>query len=203
VNVSVPEGANEMEAQKTPMKFYVIRAQSNREEYAMNSLRRKIAEKHHEDLFGKILIPTERIQEIKGGKKVIKRQRLFPGYLLVEMVYNEETWYTIMETPGIGDFIGQEYNAKLAPGELPALQCMEAHEVDRILRQQIDDEDDEPELRIDFKVGDSIKIKEGPFENFDGTVDGLIPSKGLVRVIVTIFGRATPVELEYWQVESV
>lgn len=197
------ETQNESAPVKHPdMKFYVIRVQSNREDFAVDSLRQRIEQAKQGDLFGRILVPTERIQEIKGGKKVIRNQKLFPGYILCEMVYNEDTWYTIMDTAGVGDFIGQEFQQKPVPGELPPLQSMEPHEVERILRLQSDG-GDEPELRIGFEVGDAIKIKEGPFENFDGTVEEVLPSKGLVRVAVTIFGRTTPVELEYWQVEAV
>jgi transcriptional antiterminator NusG len=187
---------------ETKLKFYVIRAQSGREEFAIEALQRAIVEKKQDDLFGRILIPTEKIQEIKQGRKVVRNKRLFPGYILVEMVYNNDTWYTIMDTPSISDFIGKEVKKNVVPGELPDLQPMETHEVERILRLQQSDEE-EPEFKIDFKEGDAIKIKEGPFENFDGFVDEVLPAKGLVRVIVTIFGRATPVELEYWQVENV
>lgn len=187
----------------TPRKrFYVIRVQSGRESYAADSLRGSIAKNNQQEMFGRILIPTEKVQEIKGGKKVVRDQKLFPGYILVEMIYDEKTWYTIMDTPGIGDFIGRENRKKPTPGELPPMNPMEDHEVERLLRLQGADEG-EPELRIGFKAGDAIKIKEGPFENFDGFVDEVIASKGLVRVVVTIFGRATPVELEYWQVEPV
>jgi len=184
------------------MKFYVIRVQSGREEFAIEGLNRTVEKNKQQDLFGRILVPTEKIQEIKGGRKVVRNRRLFPGYMLVEMVYNADTWYTIMDTPSIGDFIGKEIQSTMIPGELPELQSMDTHEVERILRLQQTD-GDEPELKINFKKGDSIKIKEGPFENFDGFVDEVLPAKGLVRVIVTIFGRATPVELEYWQVETV
>ena len=140
-SADVPE---EAPAEKHPdMKFYVIRVQSNREDFAVESLRQSIAQAGQDNMFGRILVPTERIQEIKGGKKVIRNQKLFPGYILCEMVYNEDTWYTIIDTPAVGDFIGQEFQQKPVPGELPPLQSMEDHEVERILRLQSDGGDEQ------------------------------------------------------------
>lgn len=125
-----------------------------------------------------------------GGKKRVFERKIFPGYIMVHMEVNEGTWYLIRETPGIGDFVGSSNKP------LP----MPAHEVDRILAS-MEEKQGKPKPKIEFHKGESVKIKEGPFENFDGVVDEVNTEKGTVNIIVSIFGRPTPVELEYWQVE--
>ena len=119
-------------------------------------------------------------------------RKFYPGYIMIEMDIDERGWFLVRETPGVGDFVGAA--GKPTP--------MEQHEVDRMLGQ-MSATAEQPRLKIDFKKGESVKIKEGPFENFEGMVDEVIEAKGLVKVIVNIFGRATPIELEYWQVEPV
>ena len=136
--------------------------------------------------------PTERVSEIKGGKKRFKEKKLYPGYIIVEMELSDEVWYLIKDTHGIGDFVGSYENP----------QPLSADEVEKILNT-IQGKEETPEVKIDLAAGDGVKIKEGPFENFDGTVDEVFPAKGQVRVIVTIFGRPTPCDLEYWQVEKI
>ena len=134
----------------------------------------------------------EEAREMRGGKKRYKERKLYPGYIIVEMDLTDDVWYMIKETSGIGDFVGSyQKPIPLSPPE-----------VEKILNT-LKGKDESPEVKIDLTAGDGVKIKEGPFENFDGVVDETFPAKGTVRVIVTIFGRATPVDLEYWQVEKI
>jgi transcriptional antiterminator NusG len=177
----------------------VLRCQSGREDQARESLVKQAKLRDLADRVAQVVIPTQTFTEVRGGVRRVVQRKTYPGYLMVEIAVtddtgqvDEDTWYLIRETPGIGDFVG--------PGRQPV--PMQPHEVERILGQAQQPEGGEPRLRIEFKEGDAVRIKEGPFENFEGVVEEVIPAKGLVRVVVTIFGRPTPVELEYWQVEA-
>jgi len=173
-------------------QWYVLRVQSGREEKVKETLARKVQLAGLEDRVTNILVPTENVTEIKGGKKRVRERKLYPGYILVEMELDDDVWFAIRDTPGIGDFVGA-YGRPVP---------MEPEEVERILKGQ-EQKEEQPVVKIDLERGQSVKIKEGPFENFDGIVEEVNPAKGIVKVIVTIFGRATPVELEYWQVEKI
>ena len=173
-------------------EWYVLRVASGREESVKEGLLKKVQLAGLQDQVPTVLVPTERVSEIKGGKKRFKERKLYPGYIIVEMDLTDDVWYLIKDTSGIGDFVGSfQKPIPLAP-----------HEVEKILNT-LKSKDEAPEVKIDLEPQDRVKIKEGPFENFDGTVDEIFPAKGQVRVIVTIFGRATPVDLEYWQVEKI
>lgn len=172
--------------------WYVIRVQSGREEKVRKGLEKRIKAAGAEEVISQVVVPTETVSEIKGGKKRISKKKIFPGYVMVEMDPTDEALYLIRETAGVGDFVGS--HMKPTP--------MEPHEVERLLGN-MKSQAEAPKLKINFQKGESVKIKEGPFENFDGIVDEVYPEKGLVRVIVTIFSRPTPVELEYWQVEPI
>jgi transcriptional antiterminator NusG len=174
------------------MQWYVIRVQSGREEKVRRGLEKRIKAAGAEEILNRVVVPTETVSEIKGGKKRVTKKKIFPGYIMVEMEPTDEALYLIRETPGVGDFVG----AHMKPTP------MEPHEVQRLLGD-MERQAETPKLKINFQKGESVKIKEGPFENFDGIVDEVYPEKGLVRVIVTIFSRPTPVELEYWQVEPI
>jgi transcriptional antiterminator NusG len=181
------------------MRWYVLRCQSGREDQARESLLKQAKLRDLGDRVAQVIIPTQTFSEVRGGVRRVVQRKTYPGYLMVELAVSDEngqvdedTWYLIREAPGIGDFVG--------PGRQPV--PMQPNEVERLLGQAEQTEGAEPRLRIEFKEGDAVHIKEGPFENFEGVVEEVIPSKGLVRVVVTIFGRPTPVELEYWQVEA-
>lgn len=173
-------------------EWYVLRVQSGREEKVRDTLQRKIQMSGFEDLVTNVLVPTENVTEIKSGKKRTRERKLYPGYIMIEMELTDEVWFVIRETPGIGDFVGA-YGRPVP---------MDQSEVDRILKGEKEKEE-APTVKIDLEPGQNVKVKEGPFENFDGVVDELFPEKGIVKVIVNIFNRATPVELEYWQVEKI
>ncbi len=171
-------------------EWYVLRVASGREESVKEGLLKKIQIAELDESVPTVLVPTERVSEIKGGKKRYRERKLYPGYIIVEMELSDDVWYLIKDTPGIGDFVGSyQKPVPLSPNE-----------VEKILNT-LKAKDETPEVKIDLEPGDGVKIKEGPFENFDGTVGEVFPAKGQVRVMVTIFGRATPVDLEYWQVE--
>ena len=180
-------------------QWYVLRVASNKEETVRDALERKVKIEGLDELIGRILVPTERRPSPRGRaseKKYVDR-KMYPGYVFVEMELGEDgrmgedAWFLIRETSGVGDFIGEAGRpTPMSPGD-----------VDKMLMQVQQAEEGAP-VAVEFETGDSVKIKEGAFENFEGSVDEVLADKGLVRVIVTIFSRPTPVELEYWQVEK-
>jgi transcriptional antiterminator NusG len=189
-----PETPEISETSDVPEKsWYVVKVQSGREDTIKEGLLKRVKMQGLEGYFGEIIVPSEKVSEIKGGKKKVTERKFYPGYMMVNMAITDETWYLVRSIPGVGDFVGG------ASGPTP----MEQHEVDKMLGQAASKTDDQPRLKISFEKGETVKIKEGPFENFEGSVDEVLEGKGLVRVMVEIFGRPTPVELEYWQVERV
>lgn len=180
-------------------QWYVLRVASNKEEQVREALARKVKIEGLEDKIGRILVPTERrpSPRTKAGEKKFVERKMYPGYVFIEMeleedgTIGEKPWFLIKETTGVGDFIG-------SAGKPTA---MKQGDVDKMLLQVEKAQEGAP-VSVDFAKGDQVKIKEGAFENFEGAVDEVLADKGLIRVIVTIFGRATPVELEYWQVEK-
>lgn len=175
------------------MDWYILKVQSNREESIREGLLRRVAIAGLDRYFGEVIVPTEKVTEFKGGKKRVTKRKLYPGYLVVQMEINEETWFLVRETPGIGDFTGG------AGHPTP----MQPHEVARILAKAEEKADETPKLKVGFRIGDRVKINEGTFENFEGEVHHIDEQNGRVTVMINIFSRSTPVELEYWQVEAV
>jgi len=174
------------------MQWYILKVQSNREDSIRQGLFRRVKIAGLERFFGDIIIPIEKVTEVKGGRKRVIKRKLYPGYLVVQMEINDDTWFLVRETPGIGDFTGA------AGRPTPMLP----HEVARIVSTQEEKADAAPKLKIGFKLGDRVKINDGTFENFEGEVETIDEASGRVTVMINIFGRSTPVELEYWQVES-
>ena len=179
------------------MNWFVLRVASNKEDSVRRTLLRKIKIEGFEELVNRILVPTEKIKTIKAGKQRVQLKKLYPGYVFVEMKLEDDgripqdVFFLIKETTGVGDFIGTA--GRPTPMKLPEIEKM--HVASKA-------PEEEPTVKMEFQKGDNIKIKEGPFENMEGTVDELLPDQGKVRVIVTIFGRSTPVELEYWLIEK-
>jgi transcriptional antiterminator NusG len=138
------------------------------------------------------VIPTEQVSEVRSGKKKISQRKFFPGYILVEMELGEQSYMLIKTTPGVTGFIG------LGKKPMPLSQ----HEVDNILKKT-QETHVKPSPKVVFERGEQVRVTDGPFVNFNGTIDEVHPEKGKVKVSVSIFGRATPVELEYWQVEKI
>jgi len=178
--------------------WYVLRVQSNKEETVRETLERKAKIEGVQDLLGQVVVPTERVSTFKSGRRRVAERKLYPGYVFVEMDTEadgsvpEKLWFLIRETAGVGDFIGT--GGKPTP--------LKPHEVDKLRGEVERSTEEQPTLRVDYAPGDQVRIKHGPFEDREGTVDEVLLDKGLVRVIVDIFGRANPVELEYWKVES-
>jgi len=176
------------------MDWYILKVQSNREDSIREGLLRRVKIAGLERYFGEVIVPTETVTEFKGGKKRVSKRKLYPGYLVVHMEITDDTWFLVRETPGIGDFTGA------AGRPSPMLP----HEVERILARKHEEKDEKaPKLKIGFRPGDQVKINDGTFENFEGEVDSIDETNGRVTVMINIFGRSTPVELEYWQIESV
>lgn len=186
---------DEPEAEAIPKEWYILKVQVNRENSIRDALQRRVKVEGLEKYFGDIIVPTEDVAEFdKNGKKRIVKRKLYPGYLVANMAITEETWFVVRETPGIGDFTGAA--GKPSP--------MAPHEVQRILAVSRPDEGAAAaKTAIPFKVGDKVRVKEGYFQNFEGDVDSIDEANGRVTVMINIFGRSTPVELEHWQVEEV
>ncbi len=172
-------------------QWYVVHTYSGFENKAKQSLEERIKTHHMEDFFGEILIPTETVVELKKGKKQTTTRKFFPGYLLVNMELNNETWHTVRSTPKITGFVGGSTNPPSLPEE----------EVLRIT-SQISEGTMTPKTLVSFEKGESIRIIDGPFSSFTGYVDEVKPEKSKVRVLVNIFGRPTPVDLDFVQVEK-
>jgi transcription termination/antitermination protein NusG len=189
------EPLEEIVASDEPPKknWYILKVQSNREDSIREGLQRRVAVAGLDKYFGDIIVPIEMVSEFKGGKKRVVKRKLYPGYLVVNMEINEDTWFLVRETPGIGDFTG-------SAGKPTA---MSPQEIARVVAKQDEKLDEAPKLKIDVKQGDRVKINEGTFENFEGEVDTIDVANGRVTVMINIFGRSTPVELEYWQIEKI
>lgn len=189
--------AVDLPAYRAGMDWFVLRVASNKENYVRETLLRKVQIEGLADRVGRIMVPTEKTKTIKGGKARITETKLYPGYVFVEMKLEndgripQDVFFLIKETTGVGDFVGT------AGRPTP----MSPHEVEKMLHDS-KRPDESPEIRMEFEQGDNVTITEGPFENYEGTVDEVLPEKGKVRVLVTIFGRQAPVELEYWQIRA-
>ncbi len=187
--------AEEEEICRDGMNWFVLRVASNKENMVRTTLLRKVEIEGLENRVGRILVPTEKTKTIKGGKQRITETKLYPGYVFVEMRLEDDgripqdVFFLIKETTGVGDFVG-------TAGRPTPIQ---EHEIEKMLLDSRKPED-QPTIKLVFAKGEAVNIKEGPFEGYEGTVDELLPDKGLVRVLVTIFGRQAPIELEEWQI---
>ncbi|MFH0982110.1 MAG: transcription termination/antitermination protein NusG [Planctomycetota bacterium] len=181
------------------MKWYVLRVASNKEDQVRETLERKVKIEGLDERVGRILVPTLKEKRMKGGRVKVYERKLYPGYVFVEMAceldgaVSEQVWFMVKETTGVGDFIASDGK----PISMPE------HEVAGML-VACQKAEDQPSLSgLDFKKGDAVKIIDGSFESFEGEVDTVDSKRGIVTVNLMIFGRPTPVELEYWQMEKV
>lgn len=172
--------------------WYVVHTQTGSEDKVKVSLENKVISEGLQEFITKVVIPVEQVSEVRSGKKKISQRKFFPGYLLVEMELNEQTYFLIKKIPGVTGFIG------LGKKPMP----LAPDEVDNILKKT-EDTHVKPSPKIVFEKGEQVMVTEGPFMNFNGTIEEIHPEKGKLKVSVSIFGRATPVELEYWQVEKI
>ena len=173
-------------------RWYVVHAYSGFEKTVQRTLLERIERYGMQDMFGQILVPVEEVVEMKGGQKSISERKFFPGYVLVEMDMNDETWHLIKDTPKVTGFVG---GTPMKPTPIST------KEVDAILHQ-IQEGVEKPRPKILFEVGESVRVIDGPFNDFNGSVEEVNYDKSKLRVSVLIFGRATPVELDFSQVEK-
>lgn len=189
------EGGAAATAAPDAKKWYVVKVQSGREESIKDAIERRVKIEGLQDHFGQIIIPVEKVTEMRNNKRVVKERKLYPGYLMVQVDYNDDIQYLFRETSGVGDFVGG--------GLHHAPQPMKEHEVERMLGSQGAIAPGTVVSKPRFDRGDKVKVKDGTFSGMEGEVKDLLEAKGAVRVELTIFGRPVPVELEYWQVEPV
>ncbi len=173
-------------------KWYVLHTQTGVESKVKASLESRADIAGMRQMIHQILIPTEKVSEVKEGKKRIMERKFFPGYIMIQMDLTDDSWYLVKNTPGISGFVGSGKNP------IPLTE----DEVNSILRQQ-DDKTSKPKPKVEFTAGENVRVKEGAFANFNGLIEEINPNRGKLKVMVTIFGRQTPVELEYWQVEKI
>ena len=172
-------------------QWYIVHTYSGFEKKVADSLKQRVQAFGLEDQIGEVLIPTEDVVEMKGGKKVVSAKRFFPGYVLVQMDMNDNTWHVVKNTPKVTGFVGA--------GQRPSPLSQE--EVDQVI-QQVTVAAEKPKPKYTFEAGESVRIIDGPFSNFSGVVDEVNLDRNTLKVMVTIFGRSTPVELDFLQVEK-
>ncbi len=179
------------------MQWFVLRVASNKELQVRDALENKMKAEGVTSV-GRIIVPVEQVKRIRAGKQRVHKRKLYPGYVFMELDTGEDrrvcedAWFVIKETMGVGDFIGTD--------GIPI--PMRDTDVAKMLKE-VERPEDTPNIKVDFAKGDVVKINDGAFENFEGAVDEIDPERGVVRVIVSIFGRSTPLDIEYWQIEKV
>lgn len=192
-SISATEGSDT--APVPPMRWYIVKVAFNREDTIREAIQKRIKLSDIKDQFDQILVPTEDVVEFtRAGKRKVVKRKLYPGYLMIRMSITDESWFLVRETLGVGDFTGSA--GKPTP--------MSDAEVDRIIKLVYPDAEEEQTLKttIPFRSGDRVRVKEGNFQNLEGDVDRIDEANGRVTVIISIFGRSTPVELDHWQIES-
>jgi transcriptional antiterminator NusG len=177
----------------SPMRWYVVHAYSGMEKAVERNLRERIDRGGMQSKFGRILVPTEEVVELKNGKKAVTERRFFPGYVLVEMLMDDESWHLVKHTSKVTGFVG---GARNRPAPISEAEVMK-------IVNQMQEGVDKPRPKVQWTVGELVRVKEGPFTDFNGAVEDVNYEKSKVRVSVTIFGRATPVELDFAQVEKI
>jgi transcriptional antiterminator NusG len=173
-------------------EWYFLRVQVGREDTIRQSMIRRLKQAGIEALVPQIVVPTETIADHRAGKKIVKRKKLYPGYLMVEMELSDDVWFILRETPGFGDFVGGQ--SQPTPANLDDVEKVLAH---------MDSSKEQPKVAVRFQKGDRVKIKTGAFENTDAVVEEVHTEKGTLDVSVNFFGRPTPMSLGYWEVESI
>ena len=175
------------------LRWYVVHAYSGMEKAVERNLKERIDRSGMQAKFGRILVPTEEVVELKGGKKAVTQRRFFPGYVLVEMLLDDDTWHLVKHTSKVTGFVG---GARNRPAPISEAEVMK-------IVNQMQEGIDKPKPKVEWQVGELVRVKEGPFTDFNGAVEEVNYEKSKVKVSVTIFGRATGVELDFSQVEKV
>jgi len=179
-------------AAASALRWYVVHAYSGMEKAVERNLRERIDRSGMQTKFGRILVPTEEVVELKGGKKSVTQRRFFPGYVLVEMIMDDDTWHLVKHTSKVTGFVGGARNRPAPISEAEVMKIVD----------QMQEGIDKPRPKVLWEVGELVRVKDGPFTDFNGAVEEVNYEKSKVRVSVTIFGRATPVELDFAQVEK-
>ncbi|WP_416191747.1 transcription termination/antitermination protein NusG [Neisseria sp. CCUG12390] len=174
-------------------RWYVVQAYSGFEKNVQKTLKERIAREGMGDYFGQILVPVEEVVDIKNGRRTISERKFYPGYVLVEMEMTDESWHLVKSTPRVSGFIGGTANRPLPISQREA----------DVIMQQVRSGIEKPKPKVEFEVGQSVRVNEGPFADFNGVVDEVNYERNKLRVSVQIFGRETPVELEFGQVEKI
>jgi len=174
------------------LRWYVVHAYSGMEKAVERNILERIARSEIQHKFGRILVPMEEVVEVKNGQKKTTERKFFPGYVLVEMVMDDDSWHLVKHTNKVTGFVG---GAKNRPAPISEAEVMK-------IVSQMQEGTDKPRHKVEFVVGEMVRVKEGPFTDFNGSVEDVNYEKSKVRVSVTIFGRATPVELEFSQIEK-
>jgi transcriptional antiterminator NusG len=178
-------------------QWFVIHTLSGQEAKVKESIEKRIKSEEMGDYIHEVLVPMEKVAEVRSGKKTVSTRKLYPGYVFVDIVLLDENnrviekpWYFIRDTPGIIGFVGGDRPSPTSSDEIASIKA------------QIADSEDTEKPKVHFEVGETVKINDGPFLNFSGAIEEIEPERGKLKVTVNIFGRNTPVELEYWQVEK-
>lgn len=181
---------------KSEFQWFVIHTLSGQEQKVKENIERRIKVEEMGDLIKEVLIPTEKVAEVKKGKKTTSTRKFYPGYILVHLKLLDEknqlverSWYFVRDTPGIIGFIGGDRPVPLKTDEVTSILA------------QIEERQEKVAPKVSFETGETVKVTDGPFQNFTGVIEEVDPSRGKLKISVSIFGRSTPVELEYWQVE--
>jgi transcriptional antiterminator NusG len=187
------QAAAEAAATAAGLRWYVVHAYSGMEKAVERNLKERIDRSGMQAKFGRILVSTEEVVELKGGKKAVTQRRFFPGYVLVEMLLDDDTWHLVKHTSKVTGFVG---GARNRPAPISEAEVMK-------IVNQMQEGIDKPKPKVEWQVGELVRVKEGPFTDFNGAVEEVNYEKSKVKVSVTIFGRATGVELDFAQVEKV
>jgi transcriptional antiterminator NusG len=174
------------------LKWYIVHTYSGFEHKVKANLEERIRTLGQEDYFGEILVPTEQVVELRKGRKKTSSRKFYPGYIMVQMILNEETWHTVRNTSKVTGFVGGGVMPSPVPDE----------DAERII-QQMQEGISKPKPKYQFEEGDQVRVIDGPFNNFQGVVEEVKPDKEKLKVLITIFGRATPVELDFIQVNKI
>ncbi len=177
------------------LQWYILKVAFNREDSIREALEKRIKLSNFKQCFGEILVPTEDVVEFtRAGKRRVVKRKLYPGYLMIHMIINDDTWFLVRETPGIGDFTGTY-------GKPTPMTTIDVERIIKLVHPDVNEEQT-PKTSIPFRSGDRVRVKEGNFQSLEGEVDRIDEANGRVTVIISIFGRSTPVELDHWQIES-
>jgi transcriptional antiterminator NusG len=178
-------------------QWFVLHTLAGQEQRVKESIEKRLKAEEMEEYIHEVLVPMERVAEVRSGKKTVTTRKLYPGYVFIDMQLLDENkriiekpWYFIRDTPGIIGFVGGERPTPASSDEV------------ELIKAQISESEDHEKPKVSFEVGETVKINDGPFLNFSGIIEEIEPQRGKLKVTVNIFGRNTPVELEYWQVEK-